>query len=92
MGCTTTKQVFHPQPVNVPQAFYQCLEPTERPSGNQIMESDTAKYIASLEKVVPDCKYRLIEIKVIIDCFNDSKCDVDSLLRGLEVASSKPKG
>jgi hypothetical protein len=90
-GCSTVTHVFHPQPISIPAAHFQCENPTERPVGSPIMESQVAKYIASLEKTVPDCKYRLKEIQIIIDCFNDKKCDPNSLMKGLEVADQRPK-
>lgn len=57
-------------------ALYSCPEPLGRPSGTIIMESDVVAYLAHLEAVVvPICKQRLLDIKQIIDCYNDPKCD-----------------
>lgn len=69
-----------------------CEEPTLRPSGDVIMESEVAKYIASLEKTIPDCKLRLKEIRVILECYNDKECDVKSLMKGLTVARESNPG
>lgn len=50
------------------------------------MESQVAKYVASLEATIPDCKLRLKELQAIITCFNDRECDPPSLMKGLAVA------
>jgi hypothetical protein len=91
-GCGSVTTVFHPQPIAIPASQFQCENPTDRPSGDKIMESSVAKYIASLEKTIPDCKLRLKELSVIMECFNDKKCDPKSLMRGLAVASLKTGG
>lgn len=91
-GCSTVQTVFKNQQINIPVATFSCEEPIARPSGDPIMESQVAKYIASLEKTVPDCKMRLEEIQQIIICYNDRKCDVPSLMKGLAIADRHPSG
>ena len=84
-GCSHV-QIFKPQPINIPAAQYQCENPTTRPTGDIIMESQVAEYVASLEATIPDCKLRLKELQAIITCFNDRECDPPSLMKGLAVA------
>lgn len=79
-GCSTvTKTDYIKHELTVPQHMFQCEEATERPSGEVIMESETARYIASLEYSNKDCKQRLRDLKAVIDCDNNPKCDPDTL-------------
>lgn len=76
-GCTHT--VTLNTPIQIPHDKYICIDSDPRPHGETILESQVAKYIASLEHSNLDCKTRLEEIHKIIDCFNDKACKVESL-------------
>lgn len=80
-GCATKvhTEIIKP-PLNLPTQVYQCDDATARPKGDAIMESDVARYVASLESVNKNCKVSLKEIKIIIDCYNDKDCNVDKLI------------
>ena len=91
-GCSHSIINFKPQPINIPEDRFVCVEASERPSGDPIFESQTAKYIASLEKVKSDCKLKLKILKVITECHNDKKCNPESLMRGVDVAEDKVSG
>lgn len=66
-------------PLIVPPSFYVCEDAGPRPTGDVIMESQVAKYIALLEASTKDCKVKLKQLKILVDCHNDSKCDVEKL-------------
>lgn len=72
-------EVIRP-PLNIPPQMYQCEDSTTRPSGEVIMESEVARYIASMEYVNKDCKLRLKELSIIIKCYNDKDCNVDKII------------
>lgn len=63
----------------IPPQMLECDDGTPRPNGEQIMESDVARYISGLEFSKKDCKTRLKEISIIIKCYNDKDCNVDKL-------------
>lgn len=75
--------------VDIPEETFQCELPSARPSGEDIMESDVARYINSLEFSQKDCNTRLKEVQVLVKCANEPKCDPELLTELLAVA--KPK-
>jgi hypothetical protein len=80
-GCAGKEhvEVIRP-PLNIPAGMYQCEDSTPRPSGEVIMESEVARYIASVEYSNKDCKLRLKELSIIVNCYNDKDCNVDKLI------------
>jgi hypothetical protein len=79
-------------PINIPAEKFQCEQAEPRPTGAVIMESQVAKYINSLEFAKKDCDVRLKELQIIVQCYNDPKCNVDSLLKYIGVVdASKPR-
>lgn len=64
----------------IPPQMLQCENTGNRPSGEVIMESDVAKYIAGLEFSNKDCKLRLKEISILVKCYNDPACNIDKLV------------
>jgi hypothetical protein len=67
-------------PLVIPEAMFSCEDSTTRPKGEIIMESEVAKYVASIEFANKDCKERLKELAVIVKCYNDKDCNVDKLI------------
>lgn len=80
-GCTgrVHTEIVRP-PLNIPEQMYQCEDGINRPTGQTIMESEIARYIASIEFANKDCKLRLKELAVIIKCYNDKNCNVEKLI------------
>jgi hypothetical protein len=72
--------------VDIPAETFECDVPTNRPSGERIMESDVAKYINSIEFAHKDCRTRLKEVQVLLKCANEPKCDPKLLVELLAVA------
>jgi hypothetical protein len=79
-ACATSKgtDVIKPQ-LQIPPQMLVCEDSGPRPQGEVIMESEVARYISNLEFSNRDCKTRLKEISIIVKCFNDPKCNVDTL-------------
>jgi hypothetical protein len=67
-------------PLNIPEQMYQCEASGNRPSGEVIMESEVARYIATLEYATKDCNLKLKELSIIVKCYNDKNCNVDKLI------------
>jgi hypothetical protein len=78
-GCTTTKLTPIKPALIIPPQMLQCESAGPRPKGEVIMESEVARYIANLEWANKDCKTRLREIAIIVNCYNDKDCNVDRL-------------
>ena len=78
-GCLTIHTVnTHPN-LNVPEQWYDCESSGSRPQGDKIMESEVAKYINKLEFKNKDCRLNLKKIHILVNCYNDKKCNVDKL-------------
>lgn len=92
-GCSP-KVSFEPvkSTVDIPADVFNCKDPIVRPSGDNIMESDVARYINSLEFSQKDCKTRLKEVQVLIECSKKPNCDpkiLADLLRVADPSSSR---
>lgn len=74
------------QRIDIPAETFECELPSQRPSGDKIMESDVARYINSLEFSQKDCRTRLKEIQVLLKCANEPKCDPKIMVELLAVA------
>lgn len=72
--------------LDIPAETFECELPTQRPSGDKIMESDVARYINSLEFSQKDCRTRLKEVQVLLKCANEPKCDPKIMVELLAVA------
>jgi hypothetical protein len=85
-GCSKPGIESVPTKIDIPAETFQCGEAIERPSGEGTMESDVARYINSLEFNEKDCKRRLKEIQILLECGNNPKCDIPTLVKLLAVA------
>lgn len=73
--------------LDIPAETFQCAQPTTRPKGDKILESEVARYINSLEFSQKDCLTRLKEVQVLIMCSNESDCNPNVLIELLRVAN-----
>lgn len=78
-----------PTPISIPADNFKCEDSLPRPKGDIIMESQVGKYIASLEYSNVDCKTKLKQLDVLIKCYNDKKCNVDTLVKYIGLAEPK---
>lgn len=86
MGCATSRipeVQYIKREISIPEHMFRCGDGVDesRPVGETIMESQVAKYITTLEFVNKDCKLRLQELKILIDCANDDQCNVDTVAK-----------
>lgn len=89
-GCSNSGSDIHSTTrtkVDIPAAMFSCADSIANPTGDIIMESQVARYINSLEFVKKDCKMKLKEVQILINCHNDSECKLDELVKTLTVAS-----
>lgn len=85
-GLVTTRTEHVQTEIHIPKEKFECgVKNIIRPSGDKIMESEISKYIATLEFSEKDCKIRNKEIEIIIECYNDPKCNIDHLIKYMGV-------
>ena len=86
-GCITQdKTRVIKSTIDIPEETFNCSKPDPRPSGDNIMESDVARYINSLEFAEKDCRTRLKEVQVLMKCAKEPTCDPKLLTELLAVA------